>query len=365
MFNEFGFGATFYPVINWSPNWTKFQSAANDGHEIGSHTVSHPHLDQLTVEEQNAELKNSQDAINTNIKGQSCLTIAYSYCVPSDDTITSKYYIAARHCQGYTEKSTPDDFLNISSIICGTEGSVKTTENFNSKADAAATSTGWNVYLLHGIDSDGGYSPVTSEVLRESLEFLDDNRDRFWVSSFVNVVRYIRERNAVTVVALESNADSMKVQVTDTLDNAIYNFPVSIRCPLPKSWEYAQAFQEGDSIKTLVKEIESKKYIVFDAVPDEGTISIIAAEIPVVPDLIRSSGLEANAVKLGPNPFNTEINIMTEGHFNYSVHSLDGKLMESGKAYSSEMIGSSLRSGLYIVRIESESETSNCKIIKN
>lgn len=365
MFNEYGFKATFYPVINWSPNWTKFKQAVDHGHEVGSHTMSHPYLDQLTYEEQDAELKDSQDEINSKLSGQSCLTIAYSYCVPSDDTITGKYYIAARHCQGYTEKTTPEDFLNISSIICRSQGSIKTTKNFIDKSNVAAAAKGWNVYLLHGIDSDGGYSPLPSDTIRATLEYYDKNRAKYWVSSFVNVVRYIRERNAVSVQALDSNEDTLKVNVTDTLENSIYDYPVSIRCPLPEDWEYAQAFQEGDSIKTFVKEIDSEKYIVFNAVPDEGVVKITSAEAPIIPDLIYNYRQKATSVKLAPNPFDNEIHILADGGFSYTVHTLDGKVLESGKSISfQDRVGSSLGPGLYIISVKCISETIIRKILK-
>jgi peptidoglycan-N-acetylglucosamine deacetylase len=48
MFNEYNFQLTMFPVINWGPNWSGLQSAANKGHEIASHTISHADLSTLT-----------------------------------------------------------------------------------------------------------------------------------------------------------------------------------------------------------------------------------------------------------------------------------------------------------------------------
>ena len=151
MFNEFDFDLTMYPVINWSPNWTALQEAAAEGHEIGSHTMSHPYLNQLTAEQQKAELENSQNVTNSHVEGSQCITLAYPYCVPGNLALTSQYYIAARHCQGYIERTTPSNFYQISSIICGSQGSVKTIEDFNARFENAAITNGWCVFLIHFI----------------------------------------------------------------------------------------------------------------------------------------------------------------------------------------------------------------------
>ena len=272
IFNEFGFKATLYPVINWGPNWTGLQNAAAVGHEVGSHTVSHPNLGSLPIADQNTQLLNSKNTINSYIPGQQCLTLAYPYCVPSDLTLTSTYYIAARHCQGAIELNTPSNFYQISSIICGSAGSVNSTSAFITKFTSAASSNGWCVFLLHGIDSDGGYSPLSSTILRESLQYLDDRRGTFWEETFLNVVRYIRERNAVSVTETSNTGDTITLQVTDTLDNTIYNYPVTIRRPLPANWPSAVVTQNGEAVDTYVLMVNSVRYVMFDVVPDGGDV---------------------------------------------------------------------------------------------
>jgi len=274
MFNEFDFDATFFPVINWSPNWTAFQNAVNQGHEIGSHSVSHTDLSTLSLTAQESELKDSQEDIDEHITGQKCLTLAYPFCIPGNDSLCEKYYIAARNCHGHIEKTTPDDFYSISSITCGSLGSVKLAADFRNRADTAAVSAGWVVYLIHGIDSDGGFSPLSSTELRASLEYLDANRARFWVSTFGNVVRYIRERNAASVTELEATTEAVRFEVTDTLDNSIYNVPLTIRMLLPGDWVSADAIQNGLPLETRIEHMNTTNYIIIDATPDGGDIIV-------------------------------------------------------------------------------------------
>ena len=273
MFDEFGFKMTLFTVTDWSTkNWTDLRKAASLGDEIASHTVTHPYLNRLSPDKQEIELKNSKDAIDSNIPNEKCLTLAYPYCVTGDMPLCKKYYIAARGCQGFVEKSTPRDFMNISSIICGNLGSLKTTDNFTKRFEEAAASNGWCDLLIHGIDNDGGYSPLPSTVLRATLEYLKAHNDTYWVNTFLNTVKYARERNDVSIKESSKTDDSITIQVTDTLDNTIYNYPVTIRRPLPENWQAAKATQKDKAVNSSIVQVDSSKYIMFDAVPDAGDV---------------------------------------------------------------------------------------------
>ena len=277
MFNEFSYKLTLFTVTGWGPNWTGLQNAASVGHEVASHTVTHPSLGGLTIAMQTPELANSQSTINSHITGQQCITLAYPNCSPSDQTLTAQYYIAARHCQGYIEGNTPSNFYQISSLICGSSGSVQTAADFNTRFVNTAASKGWCIFLIHGIDNDGGYSPLPSATLRASLQYLDARRSTFWVSTFGNVVRYIKERNAVSVTESSNQDTSITLQVTDTLDNAIYNYPVTIRRPLPQSWQSAKVSQNGQAVDAHIVVVNSIEYVIFDAVPDGGDVVLSKA----------------------------------------------------------------------------------------
>lgn len=294
MFNEFDFDMTLFTVTNWSPNWTALQNAAAQGHEVASHTVTHANLSGLTIAQQTTELANSQAVINSHIPGNQCITIAYPYCVPGDQSLCEQYYIAARHCQGYIEPSTPANFYQISSIICGSQGSVKTLADFTAKFTSTASSHGWCVFLLHGIDNDGGYSPLSSSILRDSLEYLDANRGTFWVSTFGNAVRYIRERNDVSVTEVSAEATQITVQAADTLDNTVYNYPVTIRRPLPEGWTWAKVSQNSQPAETKITEVASITYVMFTAVPDGG--DIVITKVPAAPAGLTASAGQAIVV---------------------------------------------------------------------
>jgi len=313
MFNEFNFKLTLFTVTSpswgWPANWTTLQSVASNGHEIASHTVSHPYLNTLKDSLQTVELKDAQDVINSHISGHQCITVAYPYCLGGNRTICEQYYIAARICSGNIESSTPSDFMYISSIICGTEGPVKTVKNFNDRANTAANSKGWCVYLIHGIDNDGGWSSLPADTLRGSLVYLSTYPDKFWVSSFGNVARYIKERNAVSVSELSNQDSTITVRVTDTLPDSVFNFPLTLRRPLPDEWPSAVVTQAGKPRYTRIVTVDTVQYIQFEAIPDSGDVLITKNNSTGIG---KGTGVMVPAPMLWqnyPNPFNPNTTI--------------------------------------------------------
>lgn len=210
--------------------------------------------------------------INSKITGQKCLTIAYPFCTNGNSNLCSEYYIAGRGCDGFLESSTPRDFMYISSINCGTEGPVKTASEFNAKAENAVTSKAWCVFMMHDMDDEKFFSPVSSVELGSHLSYVAANSSKFWVNTFGNVVRYIRERNAVSLAVLPGSSKRISIQLTDSLDTTIYNYPVSIRRPLPRGWKGASVTQGKVMLTTQLVTLNSVNYIQFDAIPNAGTI---------------------------------------------------------------------------------------------
>ncbi len=366
MFNQFNFNLTLFTVVNWSPNWSGLQGAAARGNEIGSHTMSHPYLDSLSDSLQLTELQNSQSIINAHINGQKCTTVAYPYCAEGNAAMISQYYIAARGCQGYIEAKTPRDFMNISSIICGAVGSVKTGADFKTNADNAVKSNGWCVYLIHGIDNDGGYSPLSSDTLRASLQYLSANPEKFWVSTFGNVVKYIKERNSAKVSEIANQEDTIVVQLTDSLNDSLFDLPLTVRRQLPKNWSSADVYQNGKQLNSQIVKVDSLEYVIFDVIPNSGSAVLVGATTVGMKrqhlfDIPSSTELLQNY----PNPFNPstiiDYQIPAASHVTLKVHDSIGREVatlvnetQNAGYYNVTFNADCLPSGVYLYRIASE-----------
>lgn len=274
IYDAFDFNTTFYIVTNWGPNWQQLKAAYQNGHEIASHSLTHNRFDNINKTQIEEELRDSQTEINSKIDSSACLTFAYSNCISENYNLTNKYYIAARDCDGQIEASTPSDFMKISSFLCGDASNNITADHFNAIAKNAVSQKGWAVYLFHGIDDDGGFSPVTSKALTEHLHFLKSNQDLYWVDTFVNISKYIKERDAVVINNVSVNKDLFVAKITDTLQDTIYNIPLSLRKEIPMSWDTIQVMQNDNQVNFKIEKMEAKKYVVFEAIPDRGIIKI-------------------------------------------------------------------------------------------
>jgi oligosaccharide reducing-end xylanase len=272
MFHAAGLKMTLFTVTSWMGNWPAAQNAAAWGDEIASHTVTHPDLATVNHSKLANELGAAQSVINSHITNESCVTLAYPYCTVPDESVTAQYYIAARSCSGRVEHATPSDFFDITSFVVGKTGRYTTGDSLNQLADIAADTGGWCVYLIHAIDGDNGYSPLSSAALQASVNYTSANSDKFWVETFGNVVRYIKERDASSIIEISHTGASITLQVTNDLPSAIYNYPITIRRLHPPNWTGISVSQNNQPIPAKVTVIGTGYYATFDIVPNAGNV---------------------------------------------------------------------------------------------
>jgi oligosaccharide reducing-end xylanase len=361
LFDKYGFKVTFFPVINFSPNWSALKTAGVNGHEVGSHTVTHTSLNTESVTTENTELQNSQSTINSNITNAKCVVLAYPNCNEGDLATIQKYYIAGRVCNGQVNPKTPNDFYQVGASITGNTGSLNSSTAFNNLANSAKSSGGWAVFLTHGIDSDGGYSPTPSSELATHLSYMNTNISNFWIATFGNVIKYIKERNAANISETMITSDSIKVTSTNNLDNTIYNVAISIRRVLPSGWKTPKVYIGGKLATSSLVTVSGTTYIQFDAVP--GSSIFLSNPKTVITGLEEE--IEMASVAIEPNPFWQETVLKAKGDFTYSITSLDGKQIENGMGTNTAMVGNQLPLGAYIVTIRQGNIVSTKKIIKN
>jgi oligosaccharide reducing-end xylanase len=175
LFDAYGYKVTLTTITDWISDWSDLKKAAENSHEIASLTVTHNSLAEQSDSSQEYELSESQRIINEQIPNAYCLTLAFPYCETGNMDLVKKYYICGRICSGVIEPSTPGDLFKISSIITGDQGSVYTSDHMNAKVELARESNGWCVFLIHGINDDGGYSPILSRHIKKHLAYMNEN----------------------------------------------------------------------------------------------------------------------------------------------------------------------------------------------
>ena len=293
---KYGYRGTFNLVTDWVKDWNGWKKISDNGHEIASHTVSHPYLDKLTAEQQTVELAKSKEIIEQNV-GKECVTMVYPYCVRGNDSIVADYYISARICCESFSSPSPQNMFAIASRLVGTESQyLKNTYDFNMWAKLAVKENGWCVFLIHGIDNDGGYSPIKSIDLDSHLKFVQENEPTFWVGTFAEVSKYIIERNSLKISEKQQGEETeISVEVTAESKVTKLDYPVTIKRRLPNG--------KGAIVTHNGKVIDSKLddgCIIFDVVPgntyllvyDEGrmllwTIFVVVGAILLILSAMR------------------------------------------------------------------------------
>ncbi|MDQ8202161.1 polysaccharide deacetylase family protein [Pelagicoccus sp. SDUM812003] len=269
MFDERGLSATFFCIVgNLSDSqWSVIENASESGHEIASHSMTHPNLADLDEETVDFELGDAKALIEQHT-GQKCVSHAYPYCAVPNESITSKYYQFARSCNGSLVPSSPSNFMRI--------GALGPDDGMISGADNAADSGSWLVWLLHGIDDDPACCPISSQELEASLDHVTADPSKWWVETFGNVSRYIQERDTSTLSVVSEEANSITLQLTHELDNEVFNYPLSLRRPLPSGWADASVTQNGSEVPSEI--VDGK--LMFDVVPNGGDILITKERDP-------------------------------------------------------------------------------------
>ena len=270
LFNEYGYKATFNVVINWmdqSNQWSAFQTLANKGHEIASHTVTHS---QQTSAD---ELSSSKSTINQNITGQDCNTIAYPYCnVPSDRNALAQNYIGGRVCDGQVMGKTPSDYFQLSAITTGSEANFTDSSKFASSMQSAVSKGGWVVFLTHGIQNETNgnatYSPTPISAIRGALKWAKANDSKIWVTTFRDAILYAKERDALSLSeTTESSMLKLTASVNITSSVVEYNYPITVRRQMPNGWTNFAAATNNTDIEVKIITVGSTKYAQFDVIP--------------------------------------------------------------------------------------------------
>ena len=265
MFDARGLHATFFCIVG-NPDWAAIENASAKGHEIGSHTLTHPDLTKLPDDQVAAELSGSKNLIESHT-GKKCVSHAYPYCAVPKKSITSQYYPFARSCNESLVPSTPADFLSV-----GAMGSHST--QMNAASDNAASSGSWLVWLIHGIDNDPACCPIASSVLESNLNYVAADTNKWWIETFGNVSRYIQERNASVLTVVSDGTTSITLQLTNGLDHTIFDYPITLRRPMPGGWPAAAITQNGASVPSQIV----NGNLMFDVVPNGGDIVLSKLE---------------------------------------------------------------------------------------
>jgi len=135
---------------------------------------------------------------------------------------------------------------------------------------------GWLVQMWHGLDIEPGYAPqnpqTADNVFAHIKELVDG--DYLEVMFLSEGVKYIKEFQNSTLGVKSDSATKRVLSLTDTLDDTIFYYPLTLKSAVPDTWRQVKVTQ-GDTTVTVRADVEKGEwYVVYDAVPDGGDITL-------------------------------------------------------------------------------------------
>lgn len=284
MFEKYGYKATFNIVTNWANgggangmlNWSGVQKLSEAGHEIASHSNSHPNGQPMPAN----EISSSKGTINQKIQQKyGCVTLAYPNCDTPGDSQVLQNYVVGRICNGSWKggsdimgKDGPNNWAAASALMTGSNG----TSDFKGNMDKAVQQGGWVAFLTHGFQGKtngfADYSPTDANGMDGALQYAQQKDKDIWVAPMGHVAMYIKERKASQVSASTSGSTTT-VKLTHNIKDNIsdYDYPLTLKVKTTLS--KAEVTQAGAKLEAKIE----GGYAIFDAVPNAGDI-VIAGE---------------------------------------------------------------------------------------
>jgi PKD repeat protein/peptidoglycan/xylan/chitin deacetylase (PgdA/CDA1 family) len=305
-----GFHGTFFVITddvydhesyNYGPVWDDWRAVASAGHEIGSHSLDHPHLTSLSDGDVRYQMEESKALIDSEITSQECLSFAYPFG-ESDATVQSiadDVYIGSRGTDWDPNYWDDPNYANVNSY---SPGSMSELENLTDEAENQGLWIDLHFHTLNQ-EADGCYLDPgnwSTQDWKDFIDYLYDNkRDTLYIGTFGSVAKYNKEMKDATLSEISYTSIQVVLSLTlNTLDGAKYDFPLTIRSEVPSNWDTVTVQQGGSTIEEVGSTVEGSHTVVYyHAVPDHGNITLLSpdADAPQITALAPTNVLAGSS----------------------------------------------------------------------
>ena len=259
--------------------WRDLRKYQADGHEIASHTVTHPRLAVLDEANLLYELEQSRDDIERFLGTRATFSAEGPYGTEDERVMeyAHRFYPALRnrmpapYLAELNRGSRMAPGAQEKEYVQWQRGPVDGTSLATMKSwidTTLAHDNIWLVEVFHGVD-DYGWAARPGEELEEYFTFIKQHEDRLWIAPFATVTKYIRERQAATLSSQLSDG-TIKVTHSAGEDTTVYDIPLTFRTYVPPDWTTASLSVIGSDAPERSCEVRSGPsgtYITYDLAP--------------------------------------------------------------------------------------------------
>ncbi len=259
--------------------WEQYKLYTTEGHEIGSHTVTHSGLSVLDEANLLFELEQSKSDIEKFLGKKYTFSMDCGFSPRSDrvrDYVHQVYPALRSHMlEPYIDEL---DDLDERDPGKSSKEYVKWQRNpltdvsmevMKSWVDTSiAHDNIWLVLVFHGVDGIG-WEPRTGADLEAYFSYIKEKQDQVWVATFADATKYVRERKNAKVGSTLKD-DVIVVNFSSDLDPEVYDVPVTVKTYVPGTWRSATLTKKQDDQLTLTIQKDALgSYVLYSVLPGE------------------------------------------------------------------------------------------------
>ena len=263
-----------------SGTWDTWKKVSEAGFDVQSHTVHHLVTDSPTWKNMEADYAESKEAIEANIPGIKCLTLAYpggKGQEMNDPALAAKYYIGARSTRPFANPANQINYMEVNaSSQFRIDDAEYPTMNLNIVFDPSPKNNlwrGWSFGFLHYIKPDDETHAAVEKKFAYVLGKVKSND--LWPALFREGCQYGQERDTAHLAVKERGADKIVFSLSDEMDDLLFDFPLTVKIRLDASWKTAKAMQGGKPAECKIVQHDGASYALVQAVPDRGDVSLV------------------------------------------------------------------------------------------
>lgn len=260
-------------------SWKQYQEYAAKGHEIASHTVTHPRLAVLDEPNLKYELEQSKADMEKFMGEKYAFSAECPFGTENERVMeyAHKVYPALRnrmpapYLQELNRGSKDDPTQFNKEYVQWQRGALSTSsmETLDGWVDTSLTRDNiWLVLVIHGVENYG-WEPLTKETLKNYFGYIKSKEDSLWVGTFGDVTKYIRERMGTTVSG-KKDGSSITVSIASEVDPEVYDVPLTLKTYVPNSWKSAQL--DGKSLD--IQQDGDGSYVIYSVAPGTATVTL-------------------------------------------------------------------------------------------
>ena len=154
-----------------------------------------------------------------------------------------------------------------------------------------AANGGIHTFSLHTSTETGGDITLSAmeEVCRMLSEYVKEGK--IWNTHYEDAILYVKEAQNSSV-SVSGGSDKISVTLTDTLDDSIYDYALTVRVKVPASWQACKVTQGNDVSYAVAKTVDGDRVVDINIVPDRAVAELTPVSASDVPEAEKKEPAE-------------------------------------------------------------------------